>query len=586
MIKKLLATTTLVFAFVLITFAQNSTAGTDFWVGYGHHQFMEQGGNTQQMVLYIAAGAQATDVTVTIHNSGIMPSTDWKRTYHILANNTISTGTTAPLSAYPTITGAPGTDSWTMPKTGPYDCRLFSVPPTGTGSTGVFQKKAIHIESTQPVVAYVHIYGSASSGASLLIPSSNWGYNYRAVNSDQSYASNCFSWMYVVAKEDSTTFKITTPVPTLAMNQTGLQANVSKLITLNKGEIYQVLGANMSADTSGNGGSSSQGYQLTGTLVEVVPNEHNKMHQVAVFCGSSRTSAPMSCGSGGGDNDIQQLIPIEEWGTEYLTAPTSSSVTASTTGSNFYKVMVSDPATVVMRNGAVLAPSTFNNGYYSFQSSTADYITANQPILVAQFLSGGLACLGGGVGDPEMFYLSPLQKAVKKTLIYKTTMENIAVNYVTLLLPTAALGSLKIDGSPILNHQYAHPNMPGYTVAIKRWGPASQSASVIECDSAFVGITYGLGSVESYGYNIGYKTTNYISRTIYHFTGTGNWNDASSWLNGKVPPLVVNAGEEVIIEPSSGECNFSGNITVKQGGKLEVKPGKKLNVTGQVIIED
>jgi hypothetical protein len=41
-----------------------------------------------------------------------------------------------------------------------------------------------------------------------------------------------------------------------------------------------------------------------------------------------------------------------------------------------------------------------------------------------------------------------------------------------------------------------------YSVVVKRWTSAKQQVRV-ECDSNFTGITYGLGSVESYGYNMG-----------------------------------------------------------------------------------
>jgi hypothetical protein len=42
---------------------------------------------------------------------------------------------------------------------------------------------------------------------------------------------------------------------------------------------------------------------------------------------------------------------------------------------------------------------------FIFESGTADYIEADKPIMVAQFMTGG-GCMGGGVGDPEMMYIS------------------------------------------------------------------------------------------------------------------------------------------------------------------------------------
>ena len=159
-------------------FSQNlSNRGKEFWVGYGHHQFMEPGqSNSQEMVLYFSA-EQAANVTVTING------TAWVRNYSIPANSVIA-------SEY-------------IPKGGANDCRLYSLPPSfgGSGGEGLFNR-GIHIVSDVPIVAYAHIFGSASSGATMLMPVETWGYSYASINSQQNYGSNnCFSWLYVVAKE-------------------------------------------------------------------------------------------------------------------------------------------------------------------------------------------------------------------------------------------------------------------------------------------------------------------------------------------------------------------------------------------------
>src|SRR6478735_12666456 len=71
--------------------AQNvSNRGTEFWVGYGHHQFMEQLTNDMNMVLYLSAEDQPATVTVTIDSSGLVPATWWRKTYTIPAYTVIS----------------------------------------------------------------------------------------------------------------------------------------------------------------------------------------------------------------------------------------------------------------------------------------------------------------------------------------------------------------------------------------------------------------------------------------------------------------------------------------------------------------
>jgi hypothetical protein len=136
----------------LTGFAQQnlSNRGKEFWVGYGHHQFMEPGqNNSQEMVLYFSA-EQTANVTVTVKG----------RTATQVTNYVVPAGSVIP-SAY-------------MPKAGALDCRLYDVPPTfgGNGGEGIFNM-SIHIESDVPIVAYSHTFGSASSGATMLMPMSH-----------------------------------------------------------------------------------------------------------------------------------------------------------------------------------------------------------------------------------------------------------------------------------------------------------------------------------------------------------------------------------------------------------------------------
>ena len=98
-------------------FTQNlSNKGREFWVGYGHHQFMEPGqNNSQEMVLYFSA-EQTANVVVTVKG----------RTATQVLNYTVPAGTVI-ASSY-------------MPKAGALDCRLYDVPPTfgGNGGEGIF----------------------------------------------------------------------------------------------------------------------------------------------------------------------------------------------------------------------------------------------------------------------------------------------------------------------------------------------------------------------------------------------------------------------------------------------------------------
>ncbi|WP_066402401.1 PKD domain-containing protein [Flavisolibacter tropicus] len=455
-----------------------SNKGKEFWVGYGHHQYMEWSvtnptslfANSQEMVIYLSA-EQTAHVTVSMAGGA------WVKNYTVPANTVI-------VSDF-------------IPKSGTIDARFFTFPPSygGTGGEGAFTNKAIHIVSDVPIVAYAHIYGNTSSGATMLMPVDTWGYAYTSVNSKQDYAADCYSWMYVIAKDDNTVVEITPSVPT----RYGKPANKPFTATLNKGEAYQIIGANM-------GGSA--GYELTGTQVRSIANSAGKCYPIAVFSGSSRTYNPASCGQGGGDNDNQQLFPYQAWGKRYLTAPTSNSTSTTSFMTNTFKVVVKDPTTKVTRTGGTLGP-LLPGGYYQFESNKPEYIIADKPILVGQFMTGGSPCLNAANrdGDPEMFFISPLEQGINKIGFYRNNKEIITVNYLTLIIPTAGVQSLKIDGSTSGYTTMVHPKLPGYSIVIKRWS-AGKAQSWAESDSAFTAVTYGLGDAESYAYNAGTMINN------------------------------------------------------------------------------
>src|ERR1044072_4329462 len=130
--EQLFGSIVLVLVFVLASLcsrAQNvSNRGTDFWVGYGHHQFMEQGTNDMNMVLYLSAEDQPATVTVTIDSSGLI--NPWRRTYTIPAYTVIASDIIPKgVVNVPAAAGDPFSDPH-------YYSRLFFDPPPARGGGG------------------------------------------------------------------------------------------------------------------------------------------------------------------------------------------------------------------------------------------------------------------------------------------------------------------------------------------------------------------------------------------------------------------------------------------------------------------
>ncbi|MES2648823.1 MAG: hypothetical protein V4717_18245 [Bacteroidota bacterium] len=69
----------------------------------------------------------------------------------------------------------------------------------------------------------------------------------------------------------------------------------------------------------------------------------------------------------------------------------------------------------------------------------------------------------------------------------------------------------------------------------------------------------------------------------YRFSGTGNWNDASKWDNGKVPPAVLPAFCEIIIANGSN-CELNVQQSISKTARFIIEPNAQLNVPGKLYI--
>jgi gliding motility-associated-like protein len=442
----------------LLSAQDKSNKGKEFWLGYGHNVLFTQDPpvNSQTHVLYLSA-EQAATVTVSVNGTG------WSQTVSIPANSVDA--------------------SVIIPKSGPDDARLTS---DGLSDRG------IHIVSNVPIVAYSHQYGLFSSAATMLMPVETFGYTYYSLNYNQvSNYTDSYSWFYAVASENNTRIRITPSDST----EGGWLPGQTYTVNLNKGQIYNIFGKRTGSLT---------GKDMTGSKLVSVPGADGICHPIGVFSGSSRN---VICTGNGGEILQQQIFPANAWGTRYVTYHTVNGISNPTFSPfvNYYRVAVRNPSTVVKRNGVPLT-GLINNFYYEFSGSSGDYIEADQPILVAQYIINSNECAGTSnnvVGDPEMIYLSPIEQGVKNAIFYSTRNQAIDYNFINIITPYVAVPSLRIDGLPLTPAEFiTHPANSNYAVAVKRLtGPAAQHS--VTGDSGFVAIVYGVGSFESYGYNMG-----------------------------------------------------------------------------------
>lgn len=436
-----------------------SNKGKEFWLAYCYHVGMVNGGGQPAMTLYITA-----DV-----------NTNYK--VEVYGNSVLQTGT---ISAGQVITVLI-----------PTSCFI--------NGEGLFTNKAIRVTADKPVVVYSYITRDAASGATLALPTNVMGKEYYAMSFTQaSNEKNSSSYFTIVAVEDNTTVQIT---PT-ANTKNGWLANNTYTINLNKGDIYQVLGA-----TNG-----TNGVDLSGSKIKSIAGGSGGCKKIAVFSGSGKIRIPAACSQNSSDNLYQQLYSTGTWGKKFLTVPSYARPF------NYYRVVINDPATNVYVNGSLISAGSFNNNYCEFSNSTPNSIEADKPISVTQYFTTQ-GCDGNGTPyDPDMIVLNPVEQNIDKvTLVSSNLISSNPQHHIHVIMHNGGTGisSFTIDGVAPSGKWITHPADPAYSYIYL--SNVSQGYHRLTSDSGFNAIAYGYADAETYGYSAGANV-----KDLYQFVSVQN----------------------------------------------------------------
>ncbi len=445
--------------FTISGFAQDfSNKGKEFWIPYSYHVAMaNSNGAGLGMTLYITSD-MATNYSV-----------------EIFGGANIQTGS---LTAGQVV-------QVTIPNT------LF------LNGGGKFTGKTVRVVADKPVVVYSYISASAVSGATVCLPTNVLGREYVSMNFTQvSNEGRSNSYLTVIAVEDNTVVEIVPSSPTT----NGWAAGSTNQVTLNKGEIFQVLGTVNAAATGG----AWLGSDLTGSTIRSIASGTSGCKRIAVFSGAGKIRiGNCTSGANSSDNLYQQLYPVASWGKNYLTVPSFSRPT------NFYRIMKSTASANVYLNGTLIPAGSFvNNSYYEFNNSTPNSITSDQPIAVAQFFTTQ-GCSNNGASnpyDPDMILLNPLEQNISNVTLVSSNLIATAgrQHHIHVIIPNGgtAISSFKIDGVMVPASSWLpHPGNPAYSYAYL--SNVNQGYHTLSSDSGFNALAYGYANAESYGYSAG-----------------------------------------------------------------------------------
>jgi uncharacterized repeat protein (TIGR01451 family) len=318
----------------------------------------------------------------------------------------------------------------------------------------------IHVTAAAPVTVYGLSQIAKSTDAYVGLPTDTIGTDYIALGyggENQSRPSE----LAFVATQDGTTVTVT-PATALAGHAAGVPFQVS----LGQGQTYQ-----LQAGAIGD---------VTGTLVS-----SNK--PISMFSGSECGDVPDVPLTFACNYLLEQLPPTTSWGKSFVTMPLASRQNGDT-----FRILASQDSTTVQVNGAA---STLNRAQFKeLIVSGPAQIVADKPVLVMQYSHG--TDYDGVTSDPFEMLVPPTQQFLDSYTV-STPAASFAINFVNVVAPNAAVGSIVLDGRAISSDQFAPIGTSGFSGAQVSVGVGSHT---LTGPAAFGAWSYGFAAADGYGY--------------------------------------------------------------------------------------
>jgi hypothetical protein len=380
----------------------------------------------------------------------------------------------------------------------------------------------IYITSTGKIAVHAFNKRQQSADGTVILPVSALGkdylitshYEYRQTSTANPANLNKESLLLVLAIEDNTRIEITTSFD----SDSGIEKKgIPYEITLNRGQTYQV---------------KAKG-DLTGSRVRVIGSNADDCKKIAVFGGNIWTSVG-TCGAAN-DHLYQQAYPVNTWGSSFV----HTALLGRSSG-ELVKVLASEDNTEVRVNG-LLQTKVLNRGEWmslEFGANVSGKIDTSKPSSVTVFSksrdcnSDYIPNVSGLNGDPFMITYSPTEQLLTELNFNAISLVYIVNHYVNIVVKAGEENKTILDGLNIGSRFVSIDGDQNYKIAQI---PINQGVHQLSNPAGFAAYVYGFGNLESYGYAAGasLNNLNFVTEPDYGFEVDGDnvacLNQGGSW---------------------------------------------------------
>lgn len=434
-----------------------------------------------------------------------------------------------------------------------------AIIPSGEG----LRNTGIQVTATADISVFATYQSNARTESTLVLP-------VQALGSSSEYivttiapeSANGNSNLVIVATQDNTQIEVIPSAPTLG----GRAAGVPFQITLNAGQTYQILGANLPP--------GQPRPDLTGTVIRSIPGTGGgTCKPFAVFAGVTATviSAP-GCVATSLQHLWEQQYPIATWGRRYALTPYTNNQNIRNRGYIFRITASQDETRVTINNGSGPQTISLSRGQtYTAITGIANgidisrgvLIEGDKPISVAQ-ITLSQACNGSQpqAGDPSLLMLTPLNQATTHVTVTPARMFGGSTNvnvqnerhFINVIMRTSATSSFRITsptGSIAPYNFYPLAADPSYSYAIIEVGTGVSipSYTLQSSGEGFGAFIYGYNGPDAYAYaaaaTFENQETNFsvsglpaCAGTMLTFTALSTGASSFEWDFGDGSPIV------------------------------------------------
>ena len=324
-------------------------------------------------------------------------------------------------------------------------------------SSNTIVERGIRVTSELPVSVSGLNQQRATTDGFLGLPTQIAGREYLVMSS----GANGGTHFAVVGTVAGTEVTIVPSVTT-----SGRTAGTPFTITLNEGQVYYLQNTSNNAD-------------LTGTSISASAS-------VAVFSGHECGNVPR--GVSFCDHMVEQLTPIETWGTAFATAPLSTRRNGDT-----FRILAATDGTDVTINGNVVA--TLNRGEF-FQTilTTSSAIIGSKPILVAQFSNGSR--FDNTISDPFMQLIPPVEQ-YDSSYTVATPSTGFSSHFINITIPSIGTSNVTLNGATVAESSFTRIAGTEFSTAQI---PVQAGTHSLSSPIPFGMYLYGFGNDDSYGF--------------------------------------------------------------------------------------